>query len=65
MWIAGAEGDDRLHGFRGDTGEPVFTGGGGEDEMPGLRHFVTILATDGRLFLAGDGRIYAFSLPGT
>jgi hypothetical protein len=65
VWIAGAEGDDRLHGFRGDTGEPVFTGGDAEDEMPGLRHFVTILATDGRLFLAGDGRIYAFSLPGT
>lgn len=64
VWIAGAEGDNRLHGFRGDTGEPVFTGGA-QDEMPGLRHFATILATDGRLFLAGDGRIYAVSLPGS
>jgi hypothetical protein len=29
--------------------------------MQGLRHFVTILATDGRLFVAGDNRIYAFA----
>jgi hypothetical protein len=28
IWIVGAEGDDRLHGFRADTGAPVFTGGG-------------------------------------
>jgi hypothetical protein len=23
VWIVGAEGDNRLHGFRGDTGEPL------------------------------------------
>jgi hypothetical protein len=61
VWIAGAEGDNRLHGFRGDTGEPVFTGGGPRDVMEGLHHFVTILAADGRLFIAGDGRIFAFT----
>jgi len=58
VWMAGAEGDNRLHGFRGDTGEPVFAG---SDAMAGLRHFVTILAADSRLFIAGDGRIYAFT----
>jgi hypothetical protein len=26
VWIVGAEGDGRLHGFRGDTGEPLFAG---------------------------------------
>jgi hypothetical protein len=31
---------DRLHGFRGDTGQEVFKG----DPLPGLRHLVTILA---------------------
>jgi PQQ enzyme repeat len=61
VWIAGAEGDNRLHGFRGDTGEPVFVSGGRGDTMEGLRHFVTVLAVDGRLFIAGDGRIYAFA----
>src|SRR5207245_105354 len=28
VWIIGAEGDGRLHGYRGDTGEPLFLGGG-------------------------------------
>jgi outer membrane protein assembly factor BamB len=60
VWIAGAEGDDRLHGFRADTGQPVFDGGGPDDRMAGLRHFVTILAANDRLYVAGDGRIYAF-----
>ncbi len=62
VWIAGAEGDNRLHGFRGDSGQPVFTGGGRGGRIPGLRHFVTILAADGRLYVAGDDRIYAFSV---
>jgi hypothetical protein len=61
VWIVGAGGDNRLHGFRGDTGDPVFTGGGPRDAMDGLRHFVTILATDRHLFIAGDDRIYAFT----
>ena len=60
VWMVGAEGDERLHGFRADTGAPVFTGDGSVELMQGLRHFVTILASDDRLFVAGDGRIYAF-----
>jgi PQQ-like domain len=62
VWIAGAQGDNRLHGFRGDTGQPVFAGGGPEDRISGLRHFATILAANRRLYVAGDGRIYAFSV---
>lgn len=62
VWIAGAEGDDRLHGFRGDTGQPVYDGDDADDRMQGLRHFATILAAAGRLYVAGDGRIYAFSI---
>jgi outer membrane protein assembly factor BamB len=60
VWMVGAEGDNRLHGFRADTGAAVFTGGGPSDVMAGLRHFATILASDDRLFIAGDGRVYAF-----
>jgi hypothetical protein len=59
VWIVGAEGDNRLHGFRGDTGEPLTTAG--DEAMRGLRHFVTILAANQHLYVAADGRVYAFS----
>jgi outer membrane protein assembly factor BamB len=59
VWIVGAEGDDRLHGFRGDKGEQLFTSG----QIEGLRHFQTLIATNGRLYVAGDGRVYAFAFP--
>jgi hypothetical protein len=62
VWIIGAEGDGRLHGYRGDTGEPLFLGGGSDAVMIGLRHFQTILPAGDRLFVAADRRIYAFSL---
>jgi len=61
VWILGAEGDERLHGYRGDTGEPLLAGGGGEDEKPGLRHFEDLLATADRLYVGADGRLYAFA----
>jgi hypothetical protein len=62
VWILGAEGDGRLHGYRGDTGEIVFSGGALGDAMTGLRHFQTLLAAGDRLYVGADGRIYAFSL---
>jgi hypothetical protein len=61
VWILGAEGDERLHGYRGDTGEPLFTGGGPQDMMPGLHHFQDLLATADRLYVGADGRLYAFA----
>jgi len=63
VWAVGAEGDDRLHGFRGDTGEEMYTGGGTGDRMTGLRHFTTILVAAGRFYIAAGGRIFAFQLP--
>ena len=57
VWIVGAEGDDRLHGFRGDTGEPLFR----SERLPGLRHFQTLIAAHGHLYVAADGRILAFA----
>jgi outer membrane protein assembly factor BamB len=58
VWVLGAEGDNQLHGFRGDTGETLFTGP--PQAMIGLRHFQTLIATEDRLYVAADGRIYAF-----
>ena len=60
VWIRGAEGDDRLHGYRGDTGEVLFDGGGPGDAMTGLRHFQDLIAAGNRLYVGADGRLYAF-----
>ena len=41
VWGIGSEGDQRLHGFNGDTGAVVFNGGGAErvdDRHPAVQH---------------------------
>jgi hypothetical protein len=57
LWVLGAEGDGRLHGFRGDTGAQLIASG----RLTGLRHFQTLIAADGRLYGAGDDSAYAFA----
>jgi hypothetical protein len=57
VWILGAEGDNRLHAFKGDTGQPIFT----SEPMAGLRRFQAPIATQDRLYVGADGRIYAFA----
>jgi hypothetical protein len=59
VWVAGAEGDGLLHGFDVTSGKSVFSGGDGR--MSGLRHFVTILAAEQRLYIAADNTVYAFA----
>jgi len=59
VWILGAEGENRLHGFRGDTGQALFT----SPPLAGLRHFQTLIAANNRLFVGADGRLYTFVLP--
>ena len=56
VWALGAEGDNRLHGFRGDTGAPIFT----SEPLEGLRHMQTLIATEDRLYVGADERIYSF-----
>jgi PQQ enzyme-like repeat protein len=58
VWATGAEGDNELHGFNAQTGAVVFAGQG--TAMSGLHHFSTVLATSKRLYVAGDGNVYAF-----
>ena len=59
VWIVGAEGDNQLHGFKGDTGEPLFTDS--VDAMQGLHHFQSLIASENRLYVSGDGTVYAFA----
>jgi hypothetical protein len=57
VWIPGAEGDNRLHAFKGDTGEALFA----SEPLDGLRRFQTLIATEDRLYVGADGRVYAFT----
>ena len=62
VWVVGAEGDEQLHGFRGDTGETAYAATKATEPMRGLRHFATILTADARFFIAGDDQIFAYDL---
>ncbi len=61
VWIFGAEGDGRLHGYDGDTGTSVFGGGGSGDQMTGLKRYATPIAAKGRIFAAATDAVYAFT----
>jgi hypothetical protein len=59
FWLTGAGGDGEIHGFDALTGRVVFSGKG--TAMKGLRHFGTVIAANSRLYVAGDGTVYAFA----
>jgi hypothetical protein len=63
VWGLGSEGDQRLHGFNGDTGAVVFNGGGANELMAGTRRFNTAIAAHGRIYVANDNKVYAFTVP--
>jgi hypothetical protein len=63
VWGIGAGSDQQLHGFDGDTGAVVFNGGGSSELMAGTHAFQTAIAARGRIFVATDRKIYAFSVP--
>jgi hypothetical protein len=61
VWTAGAEGSDQLHAWDLETGQPVFTGRAPEDRLGGVRRFTTPIAVHGRIFVGGDGRLFALA----
>ena len=60
VWGVGAEGSQRLTGFDGDTGQVVYSGGGPDELMNGVRRYETPIVARGRIFVAGDDNLYAF-----
>jgi hypothetical protein len=64
VWGIGSEDDQRLHGFDGDTGTNIFTGGGTNELMAGTRRFNTGIVARGRIYVANDNQVYAFTVPG-
>jgi hypothetical protein len=61
VWGIGSERSNRLMGFDGDTGQTVFGGGGAAELMANVRRYQTAIAAKGRIFVAGDSAVYAFT----
>src|SRR5207302_5066996 len=57
-------GDQRLHGYDGDTGAIVYDGGGPNELMAGTHYYSTTgIAARGRIYVAGNNKVYAFEVP--
>jgi hypothetical protein len=63
VWVVGAEGDQRLHGYSGDTGSVIYAGGGANELMAGTQRFNTGIAARGRIYIATNNKVYAFKVP--
>jgi hypothetical protein len=68
VWVVGTDdhgivGDQRLHGYDGDTGAVVYAGGGQNELMAGTHKYSTTgIAARGRIYIAGDNKVYAFTV---
>jgi outer membrane protein assembly factor BamB len=62
VWVAGVAGDQRLHGYDGDTGAVVYAGGGVNELMTGTRQWNTGMVARGRIYFGADNKVYAFRL---
>lgn len=63
VWGIGTQANERLYGFDGDTGDVVYSGGGPNELMGSVENFNTGIVARGRVYVAGDGRVYAFTVP--
>ncbi len=64
VWVVGTEGDQRLHGYDGDTGAVVYHGGGPNELMGGTHSYSTTgIVARGRIYIATDNKVYAFAVP--
>jgi uncharacterized repeat protein (TIGR01451 family) len=63
VWAYGHGTNQRLFGYNGETGAVIFAGGGANDTISGTRTFNTGIAARGRIYIAGDNKVYAFSVP--
>jgi outer membrane protein assembly factor BamB len=69
VWVVGTEdrgipGDQRLHGYDGETGAVVYDGGGPNELMAGTHNYSTTgIVARGRVYVAGDNKVYAFAAP--
>ena len=66
VWVVGSGGDQRLHGYNGDTGAVVYAGGGANELMTGAHGYnANAIAARGRIYVANDNKVFAFNVPVT
>jgi hypothetical protein len=58
VWVVGSETNNLLQGFDGETGSAVYSG---TDVLAGSRRYSTPIAAKGRIFVAGDNMLAAFT----
>src|SRR5438093_647570 len=63
VWVAVVGGDQRLHGYEGDTGAVIYSGGGANELMNGTRQWNTGMVARGRIYFGADNKVYAFTVP--
>jgi hypothetical protein len=69
VWVVGTEdhlteGDQRLHGYDGNTGTVIYDGGGPNELIAGTHYYSTTgIVARGRVYVAGDNKVYAFAVP--
>jgi hypothetical protein len=62
VWVVGAQGDHRLHGYDGDTGDVVYAGGGANELMTGDRKWNSGMVARGSIYVANDNKVYKFNV---
>jgi hypothetical protein len=62
LWtIASGFPSNRLRAYNAETGEVLFDGGGPDEAIGTLKSFLAPIAVNGRIFIAGDNQLYAFT----
>jgi outer membrane protein assembly factor BamB len=59
VWIVSS--DNKLFALDGETGKAVFSGGAASDTMSTVQKFVTPIVANGRVFVAANNQVYAFT----
>jgi hypothetical protein len=62
VWAVTAEGTNRLRAFDAASGEVLFDGGGPDDALGFVRRFQTPIGANGRVVVASDEALHAFTL---
>jgi hypothetical protein len=59
VWIVGN--DNKLYALDGETGKAVFSGGKSSDAMTSVQRYETPIVANGRVFVAANNQLYAFT----